>query len=241
MSFQPDEAGNMMSGLAGAAEPWYATEGGTWHVDTETSGSKAFSDLYQQLLDSKATAVAERWTPDFDALLQQGTLIGTVAAAWEAPLFISSSGGTGAGDWQVTQLGDWFGNEGKTGADGGSGVAVMKGCEHPAEAMEFLDWFNTQVPDLVSQGLVVAATTEDAETPEKWSEFFGGQDIMAEFAKANANMGDFTYIPGFSAVAAAMSEAAAKAGDGSGKVADIFSTAQKTSVDTLKNLGLKVK
>lgn len=117
----------------------------------------------------------------------------------------------------------------------------MKGCEHPAEAMEFLDWFNTQVPDLVSQGLVVAATTEDAETPEKWSEFFGGQDIMAEFAKANANMGDFTYIPGFSAVAAAMSEAAAKAGDGSGKVADIFSTAQKTSVDTLKNLGLKVK
>ena len=38
-----------------------------------------------------------------------------------------------------------------------------------------------------------------------------------------------------------MSEAAAKAGDGSGKVADIFSTAQKTSVDTLKNLGLKVK
>lgn len=241
MSFQPDEAGNMMSGLAGAAEPWYATEGGTWHVDTETSGSKAFSDLYQQLLDSKATAVAERWTPDFDALLQQGTLIGTVAAAWEAPLFISSSGGTGAGDWQVTQLGDWFGNEGKTGADGGSGVAVMKGCEHPAEAMEFLDWFNTQVPDLVSQGLVVAATTEDAETPEKWSEFFGGQDIMAEFAKANANMGDFTYIPGFSAVAAAMNEAAAKAGDGSGKVADIFSTAQKTSVDTLKNLGLKVK
>ena len=33
----------------------------------------------------------------------------------------------------------------------------MKGCEHPAEAMEFNDWFNTQVDDLASQGLVVAA------------------------------------------------------------------------------------
>ena len=99
--------------------------------------------------------------------------------------------------------------------------------------MEFLDWFNTQVPDLVSQGLVPAATTEDAETPSEWSTFFGGQDIMKEFKTANNNMGDFTYMPGFSAVAA-------KATDGSGKVADIFSDAQTTSVDTLKNFGLSV-
>ena len=240
MSFQPDEAANWMSGQAGAAEPWYKTKGDTWQVNTETSGSKAFSDLYQQLLDSKSVAVAERWGADFDALLQQGKLIGTVAAAWEAPLFIDSSGGTGAGDWQVTQMGDWFGNGDKTGADGGSGVAVMKGCDHPAEAMEFLDWFNTQVPDLVSQGLVVAATTEAAKTPQKWADFFGGQDVMAEFATANSHMSDFSYIPGFSAVGTAMKEAAAKAGDGSGKVADIFTAAQKTSVDTLKNLGLKV-
>ena len=66
--------------------------------------------------------------------------------------------------------------------------------------MKFLDWFNTQVPDLVSQGLVVAATTEAAKTPAAWSEFFSNQDIMAEFKKANDNMASFNYIPGFSAV-----------------------------------------
>lgn len=240
MSYQPDEVGNMFSGLAGASEPWYTNDGTTWTVNTETAGSKAVADVFQQLIDAKAVLTTERWVPDFDAALQNGTLIGTVAAAWEAPLFMDSSGGTGAGEWQVTQIGDWFGNGTKTGADGGSGVAVMKGSEHKAEAMEFLDWFNTQVPDLVSQGLVVAATTEAAKTPTKWAEFFGGQDIMAEFATANANMGDFTYIPGFSAVGAAMKETAATAVDGSGKVADIFSTAQTTSIETLKNLGLKV-
>ena len=145
-----------------------------------------------------------------------------------------------SGEWQVAQLGDWFGNAGKTGPDGGSAVAVLKNSKHPKEAMEFLDWFNTQVPDLVSQGLVPAATTEDAETPSEWSTFFGGQDIMKEFKTANNNMGDFTYMPGFSAVAAKMNETAAKATDGSGKVADIFSDAQTTSVDTLKNFGLSV-
>ena len=240
MSYQADEAGNMLSGLAGASEPWYKVEGDSWVVNTETNGSAEVADVFQQLLDAGAATTNPRWDPSFDASLQDGSLIGTVAAAWEAPLFIDSSGGTGAGDWRVAQLGDWFGNDGKTGPDGGSGVAVLKGCEHPAEAMEFLDWFNTQVADLVSQGLVVAATTEAAETPSDWDEFFGGQDVMAEFATANENMGDFTYMPGFSAVGAAMKETAAKAVDGSGKVADVFSVAQTTSIDTLKNLNLSV-
>ncbi|MBT1175599.1 extracellular solute-binding protein [Bifidobacterium sp. LC6] len=240
MSYQPDEAGNMISGLAGASGGWYKVKGSSWVVNTETDGSKATADFYQQLLDAKAATTNPRWDPSFDASIKDGSLIGTVAAAWEAPLFMTSSGGTGSGEWQVAQLGDWFGNGGKTGPDGGSAVAVLKNSKHPKEAMEFLDWFNTQVPDLVSQGLVPAATTEDAETPSEWSTFFGGQDIMKEFKTANNNMGDFTYMPGFSAVAAKMNETAAKATDGSGKVADIFSDAQTTSVDTLKNLGLSV-
>ena len=241
MTFTPDEAMMMMSGQAGASGPWYKVDGNSWVVNTQTKGSKAVADVYQQLIDNKAALTNPRWDASFDNSIQSGQLIGTVAAAWEAPLFIDSDGGTGAGEWKVTQLGDWFGNGTKTGANGGSGVAVLKGSKHPAEAMEFLDWFNTQVDDLVSQGLVVAATTADAKTPQKWSDYFSGQDVMAEFKTANDNMGDFTYMPGFSAVGAAMKQTAAKAADGSAKVSDVFDTAQKTSVDTLKNLGLSVK
>ena len=241
MTFQPDEAMMMMSGQAGASGPWYKVDGNSWVVNTQTKGSKAVADVYQQLIDNKAALTNPRWDASFDNSNQSGQLLGTVAAAWEAPLFIDSAGGTGAGEWKVTQLGDWFGNGTKTGSDGGSGVAVLKGSKHPAEAMEFLDWFNTQVDDLVSQGLVVAATTADAKTPQKWSDYFSGQDVMAEFKTANDNMGDFTYMPGFSAVGAAMKQTAAKAADGSAKVSDVFDTAQKTSVDTLKNLGLSVK
>ncbi len=94
---------------------------------------------------------------------------------------------------------------------------------------------------LTSQGLIVAATTADAKTPQKWYDYFSGQDVMTEFTTANDNMGDFTYMPGFSAVGAAMKQTAAKATDGSAKVSDVFDAAQKTSVDTLKNYGLSVK
>ncbi|TCD53959.1 extracellular solute-binding protein [Alloscardovia theropitheci] len=239
MSFQADEAGNMLTGLAAASKPWYTVKDDKWVVDTNTDGSKAVADVYQQMIDAKSAFVNPRWEPSFDAALKDGSLIGTIGAAWEAPLIMDSAGG-GESTWKVAQLGDWFGNNGKTGPDGGSGVAALKGTKHKAEAMKFLDWFNTQVEDLTSQGLIVSATTETAKTPESWSKFYGGQDVMAELVKANNNMGDFSFIPGYSAVGAAMKETAAKAADGSGKVADIFSVAQTTSIDTLKNLKLDV-
>ena len=240
MSFQADEAGNMLSGLAGASDPWYTIEGDAWKVDTQTSGSKAVAKVYQQLLDDKAATTNPRWDPSFDATLQKGELIGTIGAAWEAPLLMDSMADKGKGDWRVAQIGDWFDNGEKTGPDGGSGVVALKGIKHKAEAMKFLDWFNTQIDDLTSQGLVVAATTGSAKTPASWSEFYGGQDVMAEFAAANGNLASFSYIPGFSAVGTAMKEKAADAADGKAKVETIFDVAQTASVDTLKDYGLSV-
>lgn len=240
MSYQPDEVGNMMPGLAGATKPWYQVKDDSWVVDTQTEGSKQVAKVYQELLDAKAAPTNPRWDPSFDASLKNGQLIGTVGAAWEAPLIVDTMGDTSKGDWRVAQVGDWFGNDGKSSPDGGSGVAVLKGCKHKAEALEFLNWFNTQVKDLTSQGLVLAATTEAATTPEAWSAYFGGQDLMKEFSTANSHMGDFTYMPGFSSVAAAMTETGAKAASGQAKVEDIFSQAQTTSLATLKDYGLSV-
>ena len=115
----------------------------------------------------------------------------------------------------------------------------MKGCEHPAEAMEFNDWFNTQVDDLASQGLVVAAKGE-VETPEKMLRQFGGQDVLAELATATGDLNpDFPYAPGFSTLSK-MNETAAAAVAGTASVADIFTTAQDTAVSSLKDLGLPV-
>ena len=57
-----------------------------------------------------------------------------------------------------------------SGPDGGSGVAVLKGCSNPEGAMAFNDWFNTQVDDLATQGLVLTAKAP-VKTPESISTF----------------------------------------------------------------------
>ncbi|WP_139650752.1 extracellular solute-binding protein [Tessaracoccus massiliensis] len=240
-SFTPDEATYWLSGqAAGAGATWYKAENDQWVVDTKGEATQAVAALWQELLDAEAVATHDRWGDAYGAAMVDGTLIGNIAAAWETGFALDGLDGTEyEGQWRVAQMPAINGSE-MTGPNGGSGVAVMKGCEHPAEAMEFNAWFNTQVEDLAQQGLVPAATAA-AKTPEKMSRQFGGQDVMAELVKANERMStDFGYIPGFPAVGAEMNKVAAAVANGSGKVADIFEAAQTASIAALEDAGLPV-
>lgn len=239
-AFTPDEGLNWIAGQAAAAgDSWFTTANDQWKVNTQGEGAKIVADLWQTLLDNKETFVAERWGESFEAALNSGQLIGHIGAAWEASFLLDPVEGTaGEGNWRVAQI-PQFGKETLTGPDGGSGVAVTKGCKHPKEAMEFNNWFNTQVDDLATQGLVVAAQGVP-KTSEKMSKQFGGQDVLSVLATATENLNpDFTYAPGF-ATLTTMNEAAAQAAEGSNRVANIFTVAQETMVAALKDLGLPV-
>jgi len=239
-AFSADEATHWLAAQSAAAgDTWFSTEGDDWVVSTEGEGSQTVAAFWQNLLDNNQTLKADRWGEPFTQALNSGSLIGHIGAAWEAGFLLDSLDGTPAeGQWRIAQLPD-FGAGQMTGPDGGSGVAVLKGCEHPAEAMKFNDWFNTQIDDLSSQGLVVAADGTP-ETPEKMLRQFGGQDVLAELATATANMNpEFPYAPGFSTLSS-MTETAAAVVAGEKKVADIFTTAQQTAVKSLTDLGLSV-
>ncbi|MGP6170212.1 ABC transporter substrate-binding protein [Microbacterium sp. A196] len=239
-AFSADEATHWLAAQSAAAgDTWFSTEGDEWVVNAEGEGSQKVAALWQGLLDNNQTLKADRWGEPFTIALNDGSLIGHIGAAWEAGFLLDSLDGTPAeGQWRIAQLPD-FGAGAMTGPDGGSGVAVLKGCDHPAEAMEFNNWFNTQIDDLSSQGLVVAANGTP-ETPEKMLRQFGDQDVLAELATATANLNpDFPYAPGFSTLSS-MTETAAAVVAGDATVADVFTTAQDTAVKALTDLGLPV-
>lgn len=242
LGFEPDEAQNWLSAqAAGAGAVWYSADGDQWKVQANDDKTKVVADFWQKALDDKSALTDARWSDAYTKDLVDGKLIGNIAAAWEAGFMLDPLDKTSyAGQWKVAQLPS-FGGSDKTGPDGGSGVAVVKGCKYASQAMQFNDWFNTQVNDLATQGLVPAAK-DSVTTPAKMSKQFGGQDVMAELAKANDKLPtDFGYIPGFAVVGAKMNEKAADAASGKAKVVDIFSTAQDTSVKALKDAGLPVK
>lgn len=239
-AFTPDEAHNwLMAQSTAAGDVWYSSSDGKWDVNTNDSGSMAVADMWQDGIDNETVLIDQRWGDGFTEALTDGSLIGHVGAAWEAGFLLDPLDGTpDEGKWRVAPIVDYGAGE-MNGPDGGSGVAVMEGCEYPNEAMEFNAWLNTQVEDLASQGLVPAAS-QPATTPEKLTRQFGGQDVMAELSAATENLNpDFAYSPGFSSLAT-MNEEAARAATGDATVADVFDVAQQTSIDTLNNLGLPV-
>lgn len=239
-AFTPDEAQNWLAGQAAAAgDAWFKADGDEWVVDTYGEGTQRVAAFWQGMLDAGTTKVEQRWGDGFTNALVSGELIGHVGAAWEAGFLLDPLDDTALeGQWRVAQLPD-YGAGLMSGPDGGSGVAVMKGCENPEQAMKFNAWFNTQVDDLATQGLVVAAEGTP-KTPEKMARQFGGQDVLSELATATANLSpDFVYAPGFSTLVS-MTQTADNVGKGEATVASIFERAQTTAVDALKDLGLPV-
>lgn len=241
LAFQPDEAQYGLAALAaGAGASWYTSENDKWKVSVTSPETAKVTDFWQGALDGKTALVENRWGDGFKKALVEQKLIGTIGAAWEASLLAGDMAGSkNVGQWQVAQL-PTFGDKQMTGPDGGSGVVVMKDCKAASQAMEFNNWFNTQNAQLASQGLVVAAKGQ-VTTPDQVKKFYGGQDVMAELAKANETLNpNFGYVPTWPAVADPMNKAAAAAGEGKGKVSAIFEAAQKASEQSLKDAGLPV-
>ncbi|MDO4665930.1 MAG: extracellular solute-binding protein [Actinomycetaceae bacterium] len=240
LDFEPDEGSLwLVSQAAGAGDSWYGVEGDKWQVNTAGEGSQKIAAFWQDALDNNYALKIPRWDDAYGKALQEGKLIGNIGAAWEAGFMLDDVVKEGQqGTWQVAALPNLGAD--KTGADGGSGVAVIKGCKYSAQAMEFNNWFNTQTEALASQGLIVAAKGSVA-TPEKIKKQFGGQDVYKVLAAANEKISpDFMVIPGFSAVDTKMKEVAGKVAEGKAKVADIFKAAGETSVQTLESLKLPV-
>lgn len=240
-AFEPDEAQFWLSAQAAAAGgTWYSAAGDAWKVDANGPASATVASFWQGLLDTKSVPAENRWGDGFKKALNDQTLIGTIGAAWEAPLLAGDmKGSKNQGQWAVAPL-PTYGQTPMTGPDGGSGVAVLKGCKHVSQAMEFDNWFNTQIDGLVSQGLVVAAKGT-MKTPADVAAFYGGQDVFAALTTANQQLNpDFNYIPTFPAIGADMAQAADNAGKGKAKVADVFAVAQNSSVKSLQDAGLPV-
>lgn len=241
LDFETDEMGYWMSAQAASAGAvWYTAKDEKWVVDTADAKTAVVADFWQQALDAKATLTLPRWTDEYDKALVDGTLIGNIAPAWEVGFALDKLDGTPAeGQWRVALL-PTFGGSAMTGPDGGSGVAVMKGCAHKAEAMEFNAWFNTQIDALASQGLLPAAKGS-VSTPEKTLKQFGNQDVFKVLSEANGQLApEWGYIPGFSAVGPRMNEKATEVAAGTAKVVDIFTVAKEVSVQSLKDAGLPV-
>lgn len=232
-AFFNDEAGDWFAAVAAAnGANWFAIDGNNWKVDVNGADTQAVAEQWQASIDDGTTLALDRWGDPgpTDTALKDGKLIGYIGAAWEAAFNLDPLGVSEA-NWQVAQL-----PNNSSGPWGGSAIVVLKGCQEPEKALEFANWYNTNLEAMASQGLVPAAKGEVA-TPEAVKKLYGGQDVMAELQKANdAANPNWLYSPTWPTVKKTLID---NAGKGM-KLSDNLKAAQDEAVSSLKGQGLTV-
>ncbi|HEY0118817.1 MAG TPA: sugar ABC transporter substrate-binding protein [Cellulomonas sp.] len=147
---------------------WWSTSGDSWQVNINDAGSKKVADFWTTLYQQGVVEGTPFWSTDWNAQMDNGTLVGWVSAAW-APAQLPNIAADTAGKWTAAPLPAWTPGDTTTGVWGGSAVAVSSNSKHPAQAAKFVEWLNTSDEALkmqISTINVYPAATAGRSLPE---------------------------------------------------------------------------
>lgn len=172
-------------------EIYYSKADGSFIGDTNPQVKKAF-DFTVKAIKEGWVGKADLWANDWNAGFGDGKFATVLGPAWMKASVMENAGDS-KGKWSVTQLPEGAGNW------GGSFLTLPKEGKHPAEAYKFISWLaskESQLESFKNAGLmpsIPALYSEEAfNAPD---EFFGGQSIAKEYAKAAENVKGVYYGP----------------------------------------------
>lgn len=224
---------------------WWSYGDGQWTVAIDDQATKDVTEYWQGLIDQGLIAKGPFWTPEWSKGMDDGTFVGWISGAWAAAQ-IGGIAPSGAGKWAVAPLPNW-GSEKSDGIWGGSAISVMADSKHPAEAAKFISWLNTDPAALALQisdiGVYPAATAgrtlPELDAPPA---FFPNQE---DYYSIIGEVADYTHSfevwgPNANVTFNAYKDGFATALQNGTPMVDALAAMQKTSVDDLTSLGIKV-
>ena len=154
------------SGLAAqAGGKWWDFDGKTWKVGINDAATTKVADYWSGLLSAKVIEGAPMYTPEWNAQMNNGTLLAWPSAVW-GPGVLSGIAASTKGKWAMVPLPAWTAGDTKTGFWGGSSTAIAAKSKHKEQAAKFALWLNTDPAALqalvVNGGIYPAATAGQA-------------------------------------------------------------------------------
>lgn len=237
---------NQFAGFVWQAEgDWFTNNGEEWTVDLTGDASSKVAEYWQELLDEDLVSTYPAWTEEWNNAYNSGEVWSWNSAVWGANSIASGAPDT-AGNWSVAASPQWSAGGKSSGNWGGSSVAVFKGTEHLYEATKFALWLNTSDEALTAlnkSANIYPATTEGLSLPslQEGVDFYGGQKIYDVFAQAAAEVNpDFVWGPTMTQTYADVSDGFQKAVTGQGTLLDALTSAQESTISTLKAQSIPV-
>ncbi|WP_320782367.1 sugar ABC transporter substrate-binding protein [Streptomyces sp. CRN 30] len=193
------DAGTATSMLWQAGSRPYQVDGTNVKIDFSDEGAKAYTDIWQQLIDEDLLAPVNGWTDDWYKGLGNGTIATLNLGAW-MPANLTSGVAEASGDWRVAPLPQWKEGDKASAESGGSALALPELGGNEALAYAFLEYANSGdgVQTRLKGGAFPATTADlnSKEFQETEFEYFDGQQANKIFAESAANVADdWKYLP----------------------------------------------
>ncbi|MFF4343023.1 ABC transporter substrate-binding protein [Kitasatospora sp. NPDC001540] len=241
--------GNDAYNFAGLAQQagakWFGTGGDKWTVSLDDPATKKVAAFWQGLIDKKLVKVV----PSFDTALYkgmgEGTVLSDVNAVWDTPILADSVKQT-SGNWAVAPMPVWDAARPASGNAGGTPNAVLKGCKHTKEAVEFAHWFGTDpasVSNLVKETGIYPAALTGLDNPALAAPdpFYGGQKIYDVFKASAAQVAPgFQWGPVMTRTSAALGDGLGKAGAGTTTLDAALADTQAQTLAEMKTQGMEI-
>jgi multiple sugar transport system substrate-binding protein len=191
------------------------------------------------------------YTTDYFNAIGTGHVATVLVGAFSPKLIALNAGSQYAGKWRIAPVPQWSDMKTFTSANwGGSTNAVTVHTKNPLAAAVFAIWFSasTTATDLnwLNGGLFPAAkkglqTPTIHDTNSNTNQYFGGQDLAAEFEKtSNVIDINFLWAPWYNYTESTLSSFANSAVKGEKSWEQALSEAQKNIADFARGQGYKV-
>ena len=201
LTLDPSDLGQirMMLQSAGA---WYTDEEGKVNIKDNEALKQAFSS-YQKIVDSGISKQVSDWD-QFVGAFNNGDVASVPIGCWISPSILKAE--DQSGKWAVAAFPKMAENADSVNASsiGGAGWYVLKNVGHEELAKDFLSKTFASNAELMNQLAVdinLVSTLKAAESAENYTkgiEYYGGQEVFADFAEwqnavPTVNYGQDTY------------------------------------------------
>lgn len=243
-NMSPSEMGQWSQEIQQAESSWYGIDGDAWTVGVNDAGSQLVAERWQTLLDEDLVTTESMWTPEYWALVNNGTVASITYAAWFPSLLAENAAGL-TGMWSVAPMPT---NTGSTngGDSGGAAVVVLKNAANAEASATFAAWLNgsddTQ-DALITVGGLFPSTQNGlaSEALRQPIEFYGDQVVNDVFIEAAENTPS-TWVegPNYGFIQTTLLDEFAKVVNGEQTFLEALDVTQEAAVADLKSRGLSV-
>jgi len=228
-----------------AGAEWWTSEGEAWKVGINDEATTALADYWGNLVSQGMIDDQPMYTPEWNAAMNDGTLLAWPTAVWGAGVLEGVAPDT-AGLWRAVPMPQWSAGENVTGYWGGSGTAITTNCKYREQAVEFVTWLNTSPEAL--EALVTISGVYPAATAGQTGPALAQPPVMMPnqpdfYTQASEIAGTargFTWGPNVNVAYNTYKDAFQAAIEGGTPFSGAINTMQDTTVADLKTQGYEV-